>query len=88
MKNNWRKALYQHYTSPLEKIFPQFKLGAVIFFLGLVVIYGGHQLLQPSMAQELVTLCGLLLIGGGFMVAMMAQVRMLISRVMRFFFKK
>ena len=87
MQRNWRKALYEHYTTPPEKVFPLFKLGAVIFFLGLVVIYGAYQLLEPSIAQELTTLIGLLLIGGGFLLSMMMQVRMLIGRLLRFFFQ-
>ena len=84
-KRNWRKAFYQHYTAPLENIFPQFKLGAMLFFIGLVVVYGGYQLLQPSLQQEIVTLAGLLVIGSGFIIALMAQVRMLVGRLIRFF---
>jgi len=81
----WLRALYQHYTALPEQVFPQFKLGAMIFFLGLVVIYSGYQLFTPSLSQELTTLLGLLLIGLGFFIAMMAQVRMLIGRLLRFF---
>ena len=88
MQKNWRKALYEHYITPPEKIFPRFKLGAAIFLFGLIVIYAGHQLLQPSLAQELMTLLGLVLIGGGFLYAMLVQVRMLIGRFLRFFTKK
>ena len=85
VKNKWSKRLYEHYTLPPEDIFPQFKLGAVIFFMGLVVMYAGNQLLDPSLAQEIVTLIGLLLIGGGFILALMTQIRMLIGRILRFF---
>ncbi len=81
-------ALYQHYITPPEKVFPRFKLGAMIFFLGLVTIYSGSQLLQPSLLQEIITLLGLILIGIGFLVALMAQVRMLIGRILRFFFEE
>jgi hypothetical protein len=88
IKRNWRKALYEHYTIPPEKIFPRFKLGAVIFFTGLVVIYGGYQLLQPSLAQEIITLIGLILIGVGFLLSLLVQVRMLIGRFLRFFIKR
>lgn len=80
-------ALYQHYITPPEQVFPRFKLGAVIFFWGLIVIYGASQLLSPSLAQELTTLAGLLLIGAGFLISMMSQVRMLIGRILRFFFE-
>ena len=84
---NWRHALYQHYITPPEKVFPQFKLGAVIFFVGLVIIYSGSQLLAHSLTQEVVTLIGLGLIAIGFLIAMMSQIRMLIGRLLRFFFE-
>ncbi len=80
-------ALYQHYITPPEQVFPRFKLGAMIFFLGLVIIYSGSQLLEPSLLQEIMTLIGLTTIGLGFLIAMMAQVRMLIGRILRFFFE-
>ncbi len=88
MKSSFRSALLQHYLTPPEEIFPRFKLGAVIFFWGLIVIYAGSQLLSPSLEQEIVTLCGVVLIGVGFLLALMAQVRMLIGRILRFFLSK
>ncbi len=87
MQRNWRKAFYEHYATPAEKVFPQFKLGVVIFFWGLVVMYSANQLLEPSLAQEIVTLIGLGLIGGGFLYSMLAQVRMLIGRFLTVFTK-
>ncbi len=84
---DWRKALYAHYTAAPEQVFPQFKVGAMLFFLGMVVIYGGQQLLAPSLEQEITTLIGLLLLGGGFLWAMLAQVRMLIGRLLKCFFE-
>jgi len=86
-KNKWLSALYQHYITPPEQVFPRFKLGAMIFFFGLVVIYSGIQLLEPSYSQEITTLIGLIIIGVGFLIAMMSQVRMLIGRILRFFFE-
>jgi hypothetical protein len=53
-----------------------------------VVVYGAHELIQPSLSQELVTLTGLLLIGGGFLFTMLVQVRMLVGRILRFFFEE
>ena len=82
---SWRQRFYAHYTQAPATLFPKFKLGAVIFFIGLVVIYSGYQLLLPSLAQELVTLLGLVLIGVGFTLAMLIQIRMLIGRILRFF---
>lgn len=87
MKSSLRTALFEHYITPPEKVFPRFKLGAMIFLLGLIVIYCGTQLLEPSLLQEVNTLVGLLLVGGGFLMALMAQVRMVIGRVLRFFFR-
>jgi uncharacterized membrane protein len=87
MNNSFLYKLYQHYTTPPEQVFPRFKLGAVIFFWGLIVIYAGSQLLEPSLTQELLTLLGLLLIGVGFLLALMAQIRMLIGRILRFYAK-
>lgn len=84
----WKTALYEYYAMPPEKIFPSFKLGVVIFFWGLVLMYSANQLLEPSLSQEIVTLVGLLLIGGGFLYAMAAQVRMLIGRFVTEFSKK
>jgi hypothetical protein len=86
MKQSLRRALYAHYMTPPELIFPRFKLGAMIFLLGLVVIYCGTQLLSPSLLQEINTLIGLLLIAMGFFMSLMAQVRMLIGRILRIFF--
>lgn len=87
-KREFISALYQHYTTPPEEVFPQFKIGASLFLVGLVIIYGAYQLLEPSIIQEAFTLVGLIIIVGGFLTAMMAQVRMLIGRLLRFFFEK
>lgn len=87
MNKAFLSALYQHYITPPEQVFPRFKLGAVIFFWGLIVIYAGSQLLEPSLSQELVTLLGLVLLAFGFLIALMAQIRMLIGRILRFFFE-
>ncbi len=85
---SWKSALREHYSVPAAKIFPRFKMGVVIFFWGLVLMYSANQLLEPSLAQEIVTLIGLLLICGGFLYAMVAQVRMLIGRFVVQFNKK
>lgn len=88
MKISFRQRLYQHYITAPEKVFPRFKMGAVIFFIGLVVIYASSQLLEPSLLQEAITLIGLFIIGVGFLLALMAQVRMLTGRILRFFFEQ
>lgn len=81
----WQAAIKAHYSAPLKLSFMQFRWGVVIFFIGLVIIYAGSQVLEHSLAQELVTLLGLMVIGVGFLIAMMAQIRMVISRVVIFF---
>ena len=83
--NRWLAFLKQHYTAPMELSFKQFKLGAMVFFFGMVVVYIAVNLIPPSLQQELVLLLGLLIGGLGFIIAMMAQVRMLISRLLGFF---
>ena len=82
-----KQALLKHYTqTPAHLIFQRFKLGAMLFFLGLVIIYGGYQLLDESLVQEIVVLIGVILIGGGFLLAMLAQIRLLIGRLIHIFF--
>lgn len=85
MKQNWRQALKHHYTGTLEQGFRQFRQGVAFFFLGLVGLYIAQSLLQPSLTQELVVLASLLVGGAGFIWAMMAHLRMLIGRLIRFF---
>lgn len=80
--------LKQHYLASLEQSFKQFRLGAVVFFLGLLIIYAASQLLSPSLAQELATLAGLTVLAAGFLIAMLAQIRMLIGRLLRFWDKR
>ena len=86
--NRWKKALMAHYTSPMKTTFQQFRLGAMLFFLGLVTVYIAIQMWAPSIGQELIMAVGLLCAGTGFIYALMAQIRMLISRFVVFFTKK
>lgn len=79
--------LKKHYSATLMQSFKQFRWGAVLFFIGLVIIYAGSQSLQPSLAQELVILLGLMVLGVGFIIAILAQIRMLIGRLLIFWDK-
>jgi len=88
MNSKWLSALRHHYTASPRKVFKQFRLGAMLFFLGLVTIYIAHQLWQPSLEQEGVTLAGLSLTALGFVTAMLAQIRLLIGRFVLFFSKR
>lgn len=87
--HNIKKNLLAHYThTPTDQLFKRFRLGAMLFFLGLVIIYSAYQLLQPSITQEILTLLGLCCIGGGFLLAMLTQIRMLIGRLIHILFHK
>ena len=72
---------------PLEQSFKKFRLGAAIFFCGMLVVYLAAKMLTPSLAQEWVTLAGLVLVGLGFGLALLAQARMLLARLLRFWKK-
>ena len=82
---NIRSRLKQHYLASLEQSFKQFRWGAVLFFIGLLIIYCASQIWPPSLAQELGTLVGLVVVGTGFVIALLAEIRILIGRLMRFF---
>lgn len=83
----WLEAFKQHYTGSLERGFQQFRLGLSFFFLGVVGLYIATQAMEPSLAQELVVLVSLIIGGVGFLIAMLAHVRMLVGRIIRFFEK-
>lgn len=81
-------ALKAHYQSPLMVAFAQFKLGAMLFFFGLVLVYMASQLMGDSFEQELAMAVGLGFAAIGFIMAMAAHVRMVISRLWAFFSQK
>ncbi|MGD8175397.1 hypothetical protein [Marinimicrobium sp. ARAG 43.8] len=85
MKPQWLTALKHHYTGSLEHGFQQFRQGVAFFFLGMVGLYMAHSMLAPSLAQEVAVLISVLIGGAGFIWAMMAHVRMLVGRLIRFF---
>ncbi len=82
---NFKVAIIKYFHAPLIQSFAQFRWGVIIFFIGLVVIYIGSVALTPSLAQEIITLVGLIVIAIGFITAIMAQVRMTVSRLLLFF---
>lgn len=81
-----KAALYQHYTASQRQIFKQFRLGAGLFFVGLVAIYGSYQLLQESLGREIVLLLSIAVVLIGFVIAMLAQIRLLIGRILHFIY--
>ncbi|MDO3386498.1 hypothetical protein QWI17_11685 [Gilvimarinus sp. SDUM040013] len=70
--------------APFAICYKQFRLGAMIFFCGMVTIYIASQSMEPSLQQELITLLGVVVVGIGFAIAMLAQARILFSRLYHF----
>ncbi len=79
-----KQLLAQHYSAPLKSVFKQFRLGLALFFVGLVIIYAAYQTQPPSLQQEIITLIGIIVVAFGFLMAMLAQIRMLIIRIVTF----
>ena len=78
-------ALKQYYLEPLEKTFKKFRNGVIYFSVGLITFYLASTNIKPSALQELVVLGALCLSITGFTIAMLAQTRMIISRIVKFF---
>lgn len=83
----WKKALKIYYTAPLEKTFRQFRNGAIYFAVGLIIIYLANTTITPSVKQEVIILAGLIMSAVGFIMAMLAQMRLVISRIVQFWNK-
>ena len=83
--SNIKLFLKTHYSAPLDKTFQQFRLGAACFFTGGVCIWISQRAIDASVLQEVILLLGILLAAIGFFIAMMAQIRHIISRFVRFF---
>lgn len=85
----WRRVrtmLYKHYTASQRKIFKQFRLGVGLFFVGLVGVYANYNLLTESLGQELFLLTCLVVIVTGFIIAILAQIRLLVGRILHFIY--
>lgn len=83
-----KNALITHYSVPLSVPFRQFRNGTIYFGVGLAMVLMANTYMSPSILQEGVVLAGLVLGGCGFILAMMAQVRLLISRIIQFYQRK
>lgn len=87
--NRYWQALIVHYSVGSEIIFKQFRLGVIAFGIGLGLILIANSNMPPfSIEQELCALAGLIIGGIGFIVAMLAQVRLMISRFVHFYTRK
>ena len=82
------EGLKDYYSSPLEQTFRRFRNGLIYFSVGMITIYLAQINLEASVKQELITAFGIFLVAIGFFIAMMAQIKMLISRIVFFFTKK
>jgi len=83
-----KTALLAHYTSPQLTTFKTLRNGFIYFAVGLVAIYIANTQIPASINQELLTLAGLIACGAGFIIAMTAYIRLVISRFIIFFSKK
>lgn len=63
-----------------RKILRLYGLGALLFFIGLGTIQGADRLFEPSLQQESYALLGLLVGGTGFLIAMFAQILLIVQR--------
>lgn len=86
-KSELKTRIRDFFAVPLDKLFIKFRSGAIYFGVGGILIYIANSTLPPSISQELLMLSGLILGAVGFVIAMMAQLRMIIFRFLAFFDK-
>ncbi|HEY7771599.1 MAG TPA: hypothetical protein VIC26_00345 [Marinagarivorans sp.] len=86
--NRYWQALVVHYSADPIIIFKQFRLGVIGFGIGLTLIIVANANMPASVQQELCVLAGLIIGGAGFLIAMLAQMRLMIGRFVRFFTTK
>lgn len=79
--------LRDYYIAPLNTTFHRFRNGIIYFGVGLMTIVMANTYMLPSLSRELVTLAGLLFLVAGFFIALLAHMRILISRIIQFFRK-
>lgn len=77
--------LIRYYSVPLAVPFRQFRNGLIYFAVGMGTVLFANLYMTPSLLQEVVVLFGLAMTSIGFLIAMLAQMRLIISRFVRFF---
>lgn len=82
------KAIKIYYLAPLEIAFRQFRAGLIYFGVGFGAVLTANAYMEESLAQEIVVLGGLLLGGFGFLLALLGQSRLLVGRLLHFWFKR
>lgn len=89
--NLWQrviKAIKTFYLAPLEIAFRQFRAGLIYFGVGFGTVLLANAHMEESLMQELVVLGGLLVGGLGFVLALIGQSRLLVGRLLHFWFKR
>lgn len=82
-----KKAIRAYYFAPLEVSFRQFRAGLIYFAVGFGAVLMANAYMEPSLQQEIVVLCGILLGSIGFILALLGQSRLLVGRLLRFWLK-
>lgn len=87
----WRgcvRSIKAYYFVPLEMSFRQFRAGLIYFSVGFGTVLMANAYMEASLAQELVVLGGLLVGAIGFVLALIGQSRLLVGRLLRFWFNR
>ena len=81
----YQAALLHHYSAPQYLLFKDLRAGFIYFAVGLMSVYMANVYMQPSLIQECIVFAGLIGVGIGFILAMRAYLRLLITRLLGFF---
>lgn len=82
-----RKVIRAYYFVPLEVSFRQFRAGLIYFATGFGAVLMANAYMESSLQQELIVLGGIVLGGYGFVLALIGQSRLLVGRLLRFWYK-
>lgn len=82
---NIKKWLNKLLVQDSRKVFKYFRLGASFFFTGMMAVYLANVYLPNSLAQELITLVGLIFVCFGFVLAIGSHIQLILVRVKKFF---
>lgn len=79
-----KEDLLQYYSRSSARAFHRFRSGVIYFAVGFGTILMANLYMPPSLQQELVVLLALILTAIGFVMAMIAQTHLIISRLVQF----
>lgn len=86
MNSKLRNWLYKRADNPRQNLVI-LGIGFAVFFFGFVVLGAAEYALESSLAQELVALLGLIIIGTGIILAAFGYLSLSILRILRIMFK-